>query len=81
MMKTMSVGELKAHFSEILSQIAAGGEPVAISYGRKKQTVAAIVPFAMLAQGAERPLGAMKGRGRCVIHEDFSLTDAELLEA
>ena len=37
MMKTMTVGELKAHFSEVLDQLAKNGEPVVISYGKKRK--------------------------------------------
>jgi prevent-host-death family protein len=78
-MKTMTVGELKAHFSEMLSQVVEGGDPVAISYGRKKETVAAIVPYSMLDKSEPRPLGVMKGRGRCVVHDDFAVSDEEML--
>ncbi len=80
-MKTMTVGELKAHFSEVLSQVVDGGHPVAISYGRKKEMVAAIVPYSMLDKREPRPLGVLKGRGRYVVHEDFSVSDEEMLGA
>ena len=81
LMKTMTVGELKAQFSAVLDQIAAGGEPIAISYGRKKEKVAAIVPYSLLRPDADRQLGLLKGKGRCVIHDDFAISDDELLNA
>lgn len=80
-MKTMTVGELKAHFSEVLGQMLKNGEPVAISYGKKKEKIAAIVPFSQIEPKAERPLGLMKGRARCVMHEDYAISDAEMLGA
>jgi len=80
-MKTMTVGELKAQFSEVLDQVLKNGRPVAISYGKKKEKVAAIVPYRQVAPKTARTLEPMKGRARCVIHDDFSMTDEEVLQA
>lgn len=80
-MKTMTVGELKAQFSEVLAQMAKGGEPIAISYGRKKLTVAAIVPIAHLKPKRDRVLGLMQGHARCIVHDDFSISDEQMLES
>jgi antitoxin (DNA-binding transcriptional repressor) of toxin-antitoxin stability system len=80
-MKTMTVGELKAHFSEVLEHLAKTGEPVAISFGKKKQKIAAVIPYSQLQQHAERELGVMKEHARCVIHDDFALSDEEMLGA
>jgi len=80
-MKTMTVGELKAHFSEVLEHLAKTGEPVAISFGKKKQKIAAVIPYNQLQQQAERELGLMQGQARCVIHDDFPLSDEEMLGA
>jgi len=38
-MKTMSVGEFKTHFSEVLEQVKAG-EEIAVTYGKKKKWLA-----------------------------------------
>ncbi len=75
----MTVGELKAQFSEVLGKIIKNGEPVAISYGKKKEMVAAIIPYSQLKPQSERSLGLMRGRARCVIHDDFVLSDEEVL--
>ena len=80
-MKTMTVGELKAQFSEVMGQMIKTGEPVAISYGKKKEKIAAIIPYSQLKPQSERALGLMRGRARCVIHDDFALSDEELLGA
>jgi antitoxin (DNA-binding transcriptional repressor) of toxin-antitoxin stability system len=81
MMKTMTVGELKAHFSEVLDQLSKNGEPVAISYGKKKEKIAAIIPYSQLKLRTERPLGVMQGKARYVIHKDFTLTDEDMLNS
>ena len=80
-MKTMTVGELKAQFSEVLGQMVKSGEPVAISFGKKKEKIAAIIPYSQRKPQIDRELGLMKGRARCVIHDDFALGDEELLDA
>lgn len=80
-MKTMTVGELKAQFSEVLGQLIKNGEPVVISYGKKKEKVAAIIPFGQLKPEGERPLGLMQSRARCLLHDDFALDDEAMLNA
>lgn len=80
-MKTMTVGELKAQFSEVLGQMVKNGEPVAISFGKKKEKIAAIIPYSQLKPKSERPLGLMSKHARCVIHDDFALSDEEFLRA
>jgi antitoxin (DNA-binding transcriptional repressor) of toxin-antitoxin stability system len=81
MMKTMTVGELKAQFSEVLDQLSKNGEPVAISYGRKKEKIAAIIPYNQLKLQTERHLGVMQGKASYVVHKDFALTDEDLLNS
>lgn len=80
-MKTMTVGELKAHFSEVLEQLAKTGEPVAISYGKKKEKIAAIVPYSQVKPVEDRQLGVMQGRASYKLHDDFVIGDEELLSA
>jgi antitoxin (DNA-binding transcriptional repressor) of toxin-antitoxin stability system len=80
-MKTMTVGELKARFSEVLGQMVKTGEPVAISYGKKKEKIAAIIPYRLLRPQSGRELGLMRGRASCVVHDDFAMSDEELLGA
>jgi prevent-host-death family protein len=79
-MKTLSIGTLKAHFSEVIDQVRQG-ETVVVSYGRKKEKVAALIPYEQLQQVKPRKIGFMEGRGQCYIHEDFSMSDEELLKS
>jgi antitoxin (DNA-binding transcriptional repressor) of toxin-antitoxin stability system len=78
-MKTYSVGELKTKFSAVMDMVRRG-EEVAVSYGRKKEKVAVIVPYERAFPARERTLGILKGKATCVIRKGFDMTDEELLE-
>ncbi len=76
-MKNMSVGEFKAHFSEVLEEVKAG-EKVGILYGRSKKPVAMIVPFQEESK-QERPLGLLKGMMSVTFSDNWEMTAEELL--
>ncbi|MBI2297036.1 MAG: prevent-host-death protein [Betaproteobacteria bacterium] len=73
----MTIGEVKARFSEVLESVRRG-KTVIISYGRKREKVAALVPYRRAA-ASPRPLGLLRGKARCRIAKDFSVTDEQLL--
>ncbi len=77
-MQTISVGELKTRFSEILAQVVKG-EEIIISYGKKHKKVAVLVPYDRFQDKGKRKLGLLKDRGNIVIHKDFKMTDEDLL--
>lgn len=77
-MQTMTVGEVKAHFSEVLELVQAG-EDVVISYGKKKEKVAVLVPFSHYAWKPERRLGLLAGKATFALGDDFKISDDELL--
>jgi len=77
-MQTMTVGELKAHFSEALEKVRKG-EQIAISYGKKHEKVAVLIPYSRYGQQQKRKLGVLKGRASCIIAKDFKITDEDLL--
>lgn len=79
-MRTLTIGELKTHFSEVLEHVKQG-ETVVISYGRKKEKVAALIPYWQLEPAKPRPLGLLEGRAQCRLSKNFSLSDEELLES
>ena len=79
-METLSIGELKARFSEVIGQLKKGHE-IAISYGKKKEKIAVLVPYEHYKSKPERKLGILKGRGRCVFHKDFKMSDEEILNS
>ncbi len=79
-MKTVSVGDLKTHFSAVLEQVKEG-ETFIVSYGRKKEKVAALIPYQQLPRGKSRPLGLMEGKAHCYFDDDFAISDDELLNS
>lgn len=79
-MSVMTIGEVKARFSEVLESVRRG-KTVIISYGRKREKVAALVPYRRTAAAKRRPLGLLRGKARLRIAKDFSVTDEQLLGA
>jgi len=79
-MKTLQVAEAKSHFSSIIRDVEQGNE-VAIAYGKKKQTVAIIVPYEKWKKTQKRQLGSLEGKMSAVFAEDFKITDEELFNS
>ena len=80
-MRTLTIGEFKARFSEVLSAVQAG-DSVVVCYGRKKERVAALVPYAQFADSkGKRSLGLLKGQASFSLSEDFTISDEEFLSA
>lgn len=81
LMRTLTIGEFKAQFSDVLTAVQAG-ESVVVCYGRKMERVAALVPYAeFVASAGKRPLGLLKRRASFSVTKDFKLTDDEFLVA
>jgi len=78
-METLTIGEVKRRFSEVLENVRRGQE-IVISYGKKREKIAVIVPYRDHFSIPERSLGLLKDRGKCIIHEDFGISDEEMLE-
>jgi len=74
-MKTLKIGELKAHFSEILNLVR-GGEKIIISYGKKEEKVGVIIPYKDYKK--KRKIRVLKDKGN-VVFQDFNITDEEFL--
>ena len=77
-MQTMTVGHFKAHFSHVLDLVQQG-EDVVISYGKKKEKIAVLVPFDRYGGRPPRTLGILAGKASFSIPGDFKLSDDELL--
>ena len=77
-MQTLTIGELKTNFSEVLKKVKSG-QKIGISYGKKREKVAVIVPYSDYVSTPERSLGLLKVRARCIIHDDFEITEKEML--
>jgi antitoxin (DNA-binding transcriptional repressor) of toxin-antitoxin stability system len=73
--KQVPVGEFKARFSELLDCVQRG-ERIAIQYGKKRETVALLVPPEP-ANLQPRRLGVLKGNANFKIKPDFKMTESE----
>ncbi|WP_316772413.1 prevent-host-death protein [Pedobacter frigiditerrae] len=76
-MKTMSVGEFKTHFSEVLEQVKAG-VGIAVTYGKKKDIIGYFVPK-IKNTSAKRKLGILKGKAVVTFNDDFKISEEEFL--
>lgn len=74
----MTVGDLKSRFSKVLEKIKAG-EEIAVSFGRKKEVVAYLIPKSA-RRPAERKLGLLANKGNITFAPDFSMTEEEFLD-
>jgi len=77
-METLKVGELKSKFSHILQRVQAG-EKIIVSFGKKEKKIAVLVPYDKYISDSPRPLGVLKGKAKCIIGDDFQISDEELL--
>ena len=75
-MKTMSVGEFKTHFSEVLEQVKAG-EKFAVTFGKKKEIVGYFLPE--IPNQSKRKLGILEGKAKFTFGADFEMTAEEFL--
>jgi len=75
-MKTMSVGEFKTHFSDVLEQVKAG-EKIAVTFGKKKEIVGYFLPE--MPQTPKRKLGILEGKATFSFDSGFEITDEEFL--
>ena len=77
-MQTMTVSQFKAHFSEVLDLVQ-HGEDIVISYGKKKEKIAVLVPFANYEGKPKRIVGLLAGKASFSIAGNFKITDDEFL--
>lgn len=78
-MQTMTVGELKANFSEVLDLVQKG-EDVVISFGKRKEKIAVLIPFSQYEK-KPRTIGLLAGKASYTVKDDFKLSDEQFLSA
>ena len=71
-MKTMTVGEFKTQFAEVLEQVKAG-VGFAVTYGRKKKIVGYFLPEAQVTKPA-RKLGLLEGKAKAAFKPGYKMT-------
>ncbi len=79
-MDSIGVGELKSDFSNILREIQESGKKYIIEYGKRHKKVAMIIPYdKKLEEQENRTFGLLQGIGSFKLHDDFVMSDEELL--
>lgn len=78
-MKTLTVGDLKTNFSEVLKAVQLG-EEFAIALGKSKEVVAYLVPKQLRKKG-KRDIGMLEGKASVIFKDDFKMTTEEFLGA
>jgi len=80
-MKTMTVGEFKTHFSDVIEQVKRG-EEIAVTYGKKKEIIGYFKPE---ITSKKRPLGPLQHLGYFMAddflettEDDFPINDLPL---
>ncbi len=74
----MSVGEFKAHFSDVLAEVKLG-HAVGIAFGKQKKPVAVIIPYSEYKKPI-RKLGVLEKKGKVRFSPSFKLTEEEFLK-
>lgn len=78
-MKSFTVGEFKAQFSEVLEKVQQG-ESFEVTFGKNKKPVARIVPINGTKPKKKRKLGVWEGKVKFVVPDNFKMTDDDLLD-
>lgn len=75
-MKSLTVGEFKSRFAEVLKQVKAG-VGFAVMYGKKKEIVGYFLPEAQI-KTSKRKLGILEGKANVTFEDDFKMSEEEL---
>ena len=75
-MNSMTVAEIKTHFSDVLGRVK-NGEKVKILYGKSKIPVAMIVPIDNM--DCPRKIGILDGKAKFKTIGDGKITDEDFL--
>ncbi|MEJ5188983.1 MAG: type II toxin-antitoxin system Phd/YefM family antitoxin [Breznakiellaceae bacterium] len=79
-MKILQVAEIRTNFSSLLKEVASGHE-IGISFGRKKETIAVIVPIEEYKKMKARRLGTLQGKASVEFKGEWTISDEELLNS
>lgn len=79
-MKTLPVAEVRTNFSALLKEVELGHE-IGISFGRKKETIAVIVPIGEYKKIKTRKLGTLEGKVQVEFDDNWAITDEELINS
>lgn len=77
-MKTMTVGEFKSRFSDVIEQVKRG-EEIAVTFGKKKEIVGYFLSKMVESKTLKRKLGILEGKAKVIFQDDFKMTEEEFL--
>ena len=75
-MKTVTQHEVKDKVLHLLEMVQRGEE---ITIEQNHKNIAVIISYETYRKQRERPLGILKGKASCTLHNDFAISDEELL--
>lgn len=76
-MKKLPVGELKTRLSDVLAEVKSGAE-VVITYGKKKENIAVIIPYSAYMKKNSIRVGLLQEK-KMKIHDDFELSEEDFV--
>ena len=77
-MKTLPVAEIRTNFSALLKEVESGSE-IGITFGRKKETIAVIVPIDEYKKIKARKLGTLEGKVKIEFSDNWAITEEEFI--
>ena len=72
--------EIRTHFSSLLKEVESGNE-IGISYGRKRETIAVIVPIDEYKKIKMKRLGTLEGKVKLEFKGEWAISDEEFLHS
>lgn len=78
-MKRIPVAQARSNFSSLLKEVETGTE-IGITFGRKKETIAVIVPIEEYKKIKARKLGTLEGKATVEFRKDWAISDEELVQ-
>ena len=78
-MKNLPVAEVRTKFSSLLKEVESGKE-IGITFGRKKQPIAVIVPIHEYKKIKARKLGTLEGKAKVTFSDNWEITEEELVD-
>lgn len=79
-MKTIPVAEVRSNLSTLLKEVESGSE-IGISFGRRRETIAVIVPIDQYRKIKQRRLGSLAGKVTVEFKDDWRMSDDEFLDS
>ncbi len=76
-MKTVTIGEFKTNLSALVLKVQQGEELV-VTHGRKKKKILRVLAFRE-EKPKKRKLGLLEGKVKAVFHDDWEMSEEELL--